>query len=149
TNEHLQLSFAAMSSSWKELFDYCTTNLRIPSQWKFTLIFLLFKGKGEKEDPNNYRGISLLSTSYKVFTKVLKSRLEQLLEEKLSDCQFGFRRGRSTSEAIAELLSSVKASFEDGKSMYGLFIDFEKAFDKVDRVKLLMKLKMKYQLDDG
>ena len=150
TNEHLEHSIPALGDSWFELFKYCTSRARLPSQWRTSLLFLLFKGKGQKEDLNNYRGISLLNTSFKVFTKMLKDRLAALLESKLSDGQYGFRKGRSTLDAGDRLLGTVREAHANGfKGVYALFIDFQKAFDTVDRALLLKKLKYDYNLEDG
>jgi hypothetical protein len=55
--------------------------------------------KGDKTDCNNYRGISLLSTSFKMLSNVL-SRLVPYIDEIIGDHQCGFRRNRSTTDQI-------------------------------------------------
>lgn len=73
-----------------------------------SVLFLLYKNKGEKDDPDNYRGISLLCSAYKIFTKLLLGRLETRLVDQLSPGQFGFRRGRSTLDAIKIVIDRLQ-----------------------------------------
>ena len=65
----------------------------VPPQWREGLIVNLFK-KGDKEDPGNYRGMTLLSVVGKVFCKILNDRLVQHIHEgqALHEGQAGFRR---------------------------------------------------------
>ncbi len=57
--------------------------------------YLSAKGKGNKDECNNYRGFSLLSVPGKIHGKILTERLMQVIEKKVSDEQGGFRRGRA------------------------------------------------------
>jgi hypothetical protein len=56
--------------------------------------------KGDETDCSNYRGISLLSTSYKMLSNVLPSRLTPCVDEITGDQQYAFRRNRSTTDQI-------------------------------------------------
>jgi len=69
---------------------------KIPEDWRKSIVVSLYK-KGDKNIPSNYRGISLLCTAYKIFTEVIRRRLEEETERKrlLSETQAGFRKGRS------------------------------------------------------
>lgn len=149
TNEHLMMSYEALKWSWNLIFGYCLSKARIPDLWRKSLLFLLYKGKGGNHNPNSYRGISLLNTSFKVFTKLVKNRLEELCESKLSDCQFGFRKGRSAMDAIQRLMVTTSKAQEDSVPLYVLFVDYQKAFDSVDRALLMNKLRQRYAVDDG
>jgi hypothetical protein len=71
----------------------------LPDQWKESIIVPIHK-KGDKSDCNNYRGISLLSTSYKILSNILLSRLVPYTDEIIGDHQCGFRRNRSTTDQI-------------------------------------------------
>jgi hypothetical protein len=55
---------------------------------------------GDKTDCNNYRGISLLSTSYTILLNILLSRLSPYMDEIIEDHQCGFRRNRTTTDQI-------------------------------------------------
>jgi hypothetical protein len=71
----------------------------LPDQWKESIIVPIHK-KGDKTDCNNYRGISLLSTSYKILSNISLSKLVPYIDEIIGDHQCGFRRNRSTTDQI-------------------------------------------------
>jgi hypothetical protein len=71
----------------------------MPYQWKESIIIRIHK-KVYKSDCNNYRGISLISTSYKILSNILLSRLVPYIDEIIWDNQCGFRRNRSTTNQI-------------------------------------------------
>jgi hypothetical protein len=71
----------------------------LPDQWKESIIVPVHKN-GDKTDCSNYRGISLLSTSYKILSNILHSRLTPYIDEIIGDHQCGFRRNRSTTDQI-------------------------------------------------
>jgi hypothetical protein len=63
----------------------------LPQKWKESIIVPIHKN-GEKTDCNNYRGISLLSTAYKILSKILLTRLTPHVNEIIENHQSGFRR---------------------------------------------------------
>jgi hypothetical protein len=71
----------------------------LPEQWKESIIVPIYK-KGDRTDCSNYRGISLLSTAYKILTNILLSRLTPYADEIIGDHQCGFRCNRSTTVQI-------------------------------------------------
>jgi len=71
----------------------------LPEEWKESIIVPIYK-KGDKIDCNNYRGISLLPTTYKILPNILLSRLIPYAEEVIGDHQCGFRRNGSTTDHI-------------------------------------------------
>jgi hypothetical protein len=72
------------------------TREEFPHQWKESIVVPIHK-KGNKTDCSNYRGISLLSTSYKILSNILISRLILYADEIIGDHQSGFRRNTSRS----------------------------------------------------
>jgi hypothetical protein len=68
-------------------------------QWKESIIVPIYK-KGDKTDCSNHRGISLLSTSYKILSNILLSGLTPYVDEIIGDHQCRFRRNRSTTDQI-------------------------------------------------
>ena len=70
-----------------------------PEDWEIAVMIPIHK-KGDKLDCNNYRGISLLSVAYKVFTKIIYNRLLKYTEDIIGEYQCGFRPGRSTIDHI-------------------------------------------------
>ena len=77
--------------------------------------------------------------------KILQAKLQQYVNYKLPDVQGGFRKGRGTSDQIANFSWIVEKTREFQKNIYVCFIDYAKAFDCVDDNKLWKILKEEYQ----
>lgn len=114
----------------------------VPSDWKDGHIVKIPK-KGDLRECKNYRGIMALSTPGKVLNHILLERLQKCVDEKLRENQAGFRNNRSCGDQIATLRIIIEQSIEWNSSVYVNFIDFEKAFDSVDR-EILWKLTAHY-----
>ncbi|XP_037931768.1 uncharacterized protein LOC119666559 [Teleopsis dalmanni] len=104
---------------------------RLPEAWLTGVVVPLHK-KGDKLDCNNYRGITLLSSCYKIFTCILNKRLKNAAEEILGEYQGGFRPNRSTTDQIFLLKQNLEMSYEFNAVVHILFIDFKQAFDSID-----------------
>ena len=106
----------------------------IPEDWKTAIIVPLYK-KGDANKPSNYRGISLLSSGYKLYTEMIFGRLQKEVDEKklLPEGQAGFRKGRSTTDNIYILNHIVQKAKMRNKRIYAMFVDLKAAFDTVDR----------------
>ena len=101
-------------------------------EWKESIIVPIYK-KGDKIDFNNYRGISLLPTTYKILSNILLSRLIPYAEEVIGDHQCGFRRNSSTTDHIFCIRQILEKKWEYYEAVPQLFIDFKKAYDSVRR----------------
>jgi hypothetical protein len=91
-----------------------------------------YSQKGDKTDCTNYRGISLLSISYKIVSNILLSGLIPYTDEIIGDHQCGFRRNRSTDQ-IFYIRQILEEKREYNGTVHQLFIDFKKAYDSVKR----------------
>lgn len=114
-NEVIALAVKRNPGTFLATFNACLMNGQFPCRWKRAKLVLLHKGAGKPPNqPSSYRPISLLDGSVKLLERLLLNRLEAHIEAvgALSNRQFGFRRCRSTTDAIAEVL---KAAREDGR----------------------------------
>lgn len=112
---------------------------RMPEEWTEAIIIPIHK-KGDKQQCRNYRGISLISTAYKVFSKILQKKLEPYLKEVINEKQAGFIKNRSTTDQIFILKEAISKYWEYNKTMAILFVDFRKAYDSIFRDKLWEKM---------
>ncbi|KAJ4429975.1 hypothetical protein ANN_22179 [Periplaneta americana] len=104
----------------------------VPKQWKESIIVPIFK-KGDKTNCSNFRGISLLLTSYKILSNIFLRRLTPYVDEIIGDHQCGFRRNRSTIDQIFCIRQILEKKWEYKGTVHQLFIDFKKAYDSVKR----------------
>ena len=95
-----------------------------------SLIITLPK-KGNLQLCQNYRAISLISDPSKVMLRILLNRLKPQAEEIIKEEQAGFRAGRSTTEQIFNLRILCEKYLQHHRSLYQVFVDFKKAFDRV------------------
>jgi hypothetical protein len=99
--------------------------------------------KDNKTDCSNYRGISLLSNSYKIVFNILLPRLSPYVDEIIGDHQCGFRRNRSTTDHIFCTRQILEKKLEYNETVHQLFVDFKKAYDSVRR-KVLYNILMQF-----
>ena len=97
---------------------------------------------GDSSVPENYRPISTLSSFTQIFEKLEYKQMMSYIEKQkiLNDCQFGFRKGHSTEQAIIEITDNLKCAIDNNLYSCGVFLDFAKAIDTVDHSIQLMKL---------
>ena len=105
---------------------------QVPSDWKEGYLIKIPK-KGDLSSCSNYRGITLLSIPGKVFNRVLLNRMKNAVDPLLRDQQAGFHTNRSCTDQIATLRIILEQSLEWNSPLYVNFVDYEKAFDSVDR----------------
>jgi hypothetical protein len=112
-----------------------------PTPCKVAKVVPIYKS-GKNNLTSNYRPISLLSTLSKILEKCVKLQLSDYLEREkiISDLQFGFRQDRSTSHAFFEFTKHISTEIGDGRRVLVTFLDLAKAFDSIDRLKLILKL---------
>jgi len=104
----------------------------VPEDWKKGHLVKLPK-KGDLSSCNNWRGIMLLSIPGKILTRIMLDRLKTALDKTLRDEQAGFRQDRSCTDQIATMRIIIEQSLEWQTPLYSVFVDFQKAFDSVDR----------------
>ena len=113
-----------------------------PTCWSRLKMFLLFK-KGDRSDPRNFRGISLINAIAKLFTSILANRITEWADfnNLMLEGQNGFRRGRGCVDNLYILTSCVGERLRlGGGRLLAFFVDFSQAFDKVRHSRLFEKL---------
>ncbi|XP_025196768.1 uncharacterized protein LOC112595684 [Melanaphis sacchari] len=107
----------------------------IPEEWKAAIICPIFI-KGNPTKTENYRGISLLDSCYKILTTLILERLNPYIEKIVGNYQCGFRRGKSTTDHVFALRQIMSKYYEFGKDLHLVFVDYKQAYDSVDREEL-------------
>ena len=141
-NEFIKNSPQGMIDLTVKLFNTVLETGIVPSDWCVGIIMPLYKNKGSVDNPDNYRGITLLSCIGKLFTAALNERLSWYIEGYgiMGEEQAGFREGYSTIDQVFVLSSLIDFYLFGGQRIYCAFVDYKKAFDLVNRSFLWTKL---------
>ena len=141
-NEFLKCAEDKMIDIFVYIFNIILETGFFPEDWTKGILRPIYKNKGSRDDPQNYRGISILSCFSKLFTSILNNRITMFLEENkiLGDEQAGFRNNFSTTDHLFSMYSIIDILLQKKKRLYVAFLDFEKAFDKVNWAFLWQKM---------
>ena len=125
-----------------ELFNLCIKSGCLPDEFKYAVVTPLYKGKGDDNLLDNYRGISVLPPIAKVFEKIISKRLIYYFENNnlFFSNQHGFRSNHSCETALLSIIDRWKSNMNKNHINLALFIDFKKAFDLVNPKLLIIKL---------
>ena len=96
---------------------------KVPSDWEQSFTVCLYKGKGDRLERGNYRGLKLTEQVMKILERIVDGLIRHLVS--IDDSQFGFVPGRGTTDAIFVVWLAANKRF------YMDFVDLEKAFDRV------------------
>ena len=113
-----------------------------PESWKRAAIIPIYKC-GDKTVPSNYRPISLASVICKFLEGWIRIQVFSFLDQKsyLNSTQHGFRPGHSCLSALLDVLNNIMHMLDSNSSFNMVYLDFSKAFDKVDHGIILHKLR--------
>jgi len=103
----------------------------IRGDWKSSVVLPIYKGKGDPMECGSYRGIKLLEHAMEAVEKIFEHRIRQQIV--IDDMQFGFMKGKETTDAIFMARQMQENLNVKGKKLYFGFVDLEKAFDRVPR----------------
>ena len=124
-----------------DLFNESIQTGIFPECLKLGRVVPLFKS-GSRNSVSNYRPITTLSVLSKVFEKLVHKRMIYFVNKNniLKNNQFGFQKGKCTSDAILEFLNNANDSLNNKNYLISIFLDFSKAFDTISHEILLQKL---------
>jgi hypothetical protein len=124
------------------IFEVSLRTKSLPDDWLTAIICPIFKNKGNPANVENYRPISLTSTSCKVFEKIMKDKLltHFFNNKMIHPAQHGFLSSKSTGTQLLECVNKWTSDIESKNQVDVIYIDFAKAFDSVSHSKLIYKL---------
>ena len=133
---------ATLNYPFQKMWQDSLNNGYICQQFKKQIICPIYK-KGSKASPANYRPVCPISHTIKTCERVVRDKIVDHLERNnlLCSCQHGFRKGRSCLSQLLHHIDIVHKNFLDNKDTDCIYLDYAKAFDKVDHQILLHKLK--------
>ena len=113
----------------------------VPDSWKEAEVVPIFK-KGKRDDPGNYRPVSLTSVCGKIMEKIVRKEIVDHLErnEVISDVQHGFVQGKSCQTQLLTVIEEWTKWMEERKPFDCLYFDYRKAFDSVPHMRLMRKI---------
>ncbi|CAH8480123.1 unnamed protein product [Dicrocoelium dendriticum] len=139
--EALGVAANQLAGHLAQFFQHCLDQNQVPAMWKLGIISPIHKG-GSRSDPSNYRPVTLLP----ILSKVMESIVADALVCYLENCnlitpeQHGFRRQRSCTTNLLIARSSWTEAADAGEGVDVIYLDFSKAFDRLDHRILLSKL---------
>ncbi len=137
--------FEALAKIYNAILKYKTP----PARWQKGLLFMLHKG-GNAAECNNYRPIALLNVQYKIFTKIIYTRMLSVMEEEnaITNAQGGWRKNRSTWQKINTLIAAIRDANNENKEIHLTYVDLKKAYDSTDHDTLIDTL-TQYGFDEN
>lgn len=123
----------AISEPLARLANMCISEGKYPTILKTARVTPVYK-RGDPQNPENYRPISVISVFSKILEKLLHSKINNFLERYniLNKCQHGFRHQHSTETAAIDLTEFIYRELDNGHRVAAIFFDLSSAFDTLD-----------------
>ena len=114
----------------------------VPKDWRHALVAPIYKNKGSRSDPDNYRAISLTSVCCKMLEHIECIHIMKHIDgnDLLYPLQHGFRKQRSCETQLNELVHDLAKNMGEGHQTHVIVHDFAQAFDKVGHERLLQQI---------
>ena len=139
--EFIKFCKSSLLPDLHQMYNFILEKREFPKSWAEGLKSAVFKS-GLRNNPNNYRGITVLGIFAKIFEILVSNRFHFVNDafDKIDKNNGGFLKGKRTTDNIFILTSLIQRQLSLGKSLYVCFVDFSKAFDLVNRAVLFYKL---------
>jgi len=133
---------SAIAPNVTKIFNASLAQGNFPEAWKKANVSAIWKGKGSKSDPANYRPISVLPVIARIFERACASQLSDYCDKRelIPARQFGFRAGSGCELALLSAVDHWMSQIDKGNIVGALLVDLSKAFDSVNHQTLLMEL---------
>jgi Reverse transcriptase (RNA-dependent DNA polymerase) len=124
-----------------DIFNLSIQEGKLPEDWKEAIVVPIYKG-GERCKIQQYRPVSLTSCICKIMERVIQNRMKQIIDTNggLNDAQHGFRTDYSCETQMLGFYTELTEVLDKGGRVDAIFLDFEKAFDKIDHAILMEKV---------
>ncbi|XP_077334587.1 uncharacterized protein LOC143975928 [Lithobates pipiens] len=132
SNEYFKTFPKLLSPCLQKFFTQAAEQASFPQEMLKAYVTTIPKPGKDPTTPSNYRPISLLNSDIKIYAKLLAKRLEEFIPSLINNDQMGFIRGRQTSDATRRITNVVHHAALSKTPSLLLYIDAEKAFDRVD-----------------
>ena len=132
----------SMANALKLIFDESMSTGLVPEDWKMAHVTPIHK-KGAKGDTGNYRPVSLTSLPCRIMETCIREQISTHLKENqlINRSQHGFMKHKSCTTNLLEFMETVIKEYDENGNMDIIYLDFAKAFDKVNKERLLQKIK--------
>ncbi|GFY13582.1 RNA-directed DNA polymerase from mobile element jockey [Trichonephila clavipes] len=116
-----------------KIYNRCLINCHFPTQWKIANVVMLPKPNQDHKFSQNYRPISLLNTTAKIFVRIILNRIKSHCKaiDYIPPEQCGFREGHSTLHQLIRVTNIINEGFASKLYTVGVFLDVKRAFDKM------------------
>ena len=122
------------------MLNICFMENKIPTIWRQSKIIAILKPGKDSSIPKNYRPISLLCHTYKLYERMILNRIAPTIEQHLIKEQAGFRSGKSCTSQLLNLTQHIEDGYEEGMITGTAFVDLSAAYDTVSHRLLIQKL---------
>ena len=122
------------------MLNICFMENKIPTIWRQSKIIAILKPGKDSSIPKNYRPISLLCHTYKLYERMILNRIAPTIEQHLIKEQAGFRSGKSCTSQLLNLTQHIEDGYEEGMITGTAFVDLSAAYDSVNHRLLIQKL---------
>ena len=147
-NIELEKAIKIAPEMFLHIYNRCLQEDYFPTKWKLPRLVLLSKGKKPPDEPSAYRPLCMLDSAGKILERIMYTRIEAIAEKNLSDRQYGFRKGRSTVDAINLVVNIAKDAisetrWKNGEKQYCAVVtlDMQNAFNSArwDRISSVLQ----------